>query len=167
MIFTPYCSYFTIGKHEDSYQSNYACAVNTTTTWWVSFIYIALHTHTHTTHTTTIKRTINLYAHLYNNSNMTYDVQWFECRVDTSLNDISYMSSNGMCVCLQYTALSCFWRFNLRGVCLKIHCVACFVWKSYQWNIYHILLLLLLFLVFLARFLLLSETTIINLSMIK
>lgn len=37
MIFTPYASYFTIGKHEDSYQSKCACAVNNTTTWWVVF----------------------------------------------------------------------------------------------------------------------------------
>lgn len=31
MIFTPYCSYFTYRKHDDLYQSNYACAVKTNT----------------------------------------------------------------------------------------------------------------------------------------
>lgn len=33
MIFTPYCSYFTIRKHDDLYQSNYACAAVKTNTW--------------------------------------------------------------------------------------------------------------------------------------
>lgn len=39
MIFTPYCSYFTVGKHEDAYQSNIACAVDTSITWYVICVF--------------------------------------------------------------------------------------------------------------------------------
>lgn len=60
MIFTPYCSYFTIGKHDDLYQSNYACAVKTNT-WlvcttilfsfhFISYTFAVAHTHTKHTH---------------------------------------------------------------------------------------------------------------------
>lgn len=39
MIFTPYCSYFTIGKHEDIYQPlSGACANRTSITWWVYIV---------------------------------------------------------------------------------------------------------------------------------